>query len=234
MNIFKTIKLISIILLAYISTPLFSQQNSLKVGYVDIWKINMSYERVINENQSFQFNFAFLPAKNIPAFIIPDDAKEFNTNSDFSGFSILPEYRFYFSKKDSPRGFYLSTYLKYSKYTGSYTDVFEDAQYIGEGVYTSIGIGGQMGVQWIISDALTIDWYFLGIEMDVNSISLEFTSEADNVNYKKIKDTIEDQYAEISFLGSIKDLSSGDDYVKGKFNYFFPGLRTGFSIGYAF
>lgn len=227
-------RLATIIVLIYSSFSAISQQNVIKLGIVDLMKYNIGYERAVNEDQSFQINIAILPSKDVPDQLLPDDVKELNLDSKFSGYSILPEYRFYYSKKDSPRGFYLAPYLKYSKYTGTYIDNYSGANYQVEGNYSSVGLGLQLGVQWIISDAFTIDWYFAGFEIDRDAFSLEFTTDAENVNFEKVKSRIAEEYSDIPFIGSKLSVTSGDNFVKGKAGFIFPGLRTGFSIGFAF
>lgn len=226
----------SLILLFF--SPLKSQQNTIKLGLVDLFKINMSYERVVNSNQSLQLNYAFYRPRNLPSFLVPDEINDKNLKGNFFGYSIIPEYRFYFSKDESPRGFYVSAYLKYSNYTVNGSDIVSGEIYKVKGSFSSFGVGAQLGVQWIISDAFTIDWYLFGVEMDRDALSIKYTSESADSDLIEVKNTIETIYNSIPFVGStlkkLTGISTGNNYVKAKVPWFMPDIRAGFSIGYAF
>lgn len=212
----------------------FSQQNVVKFGIVDIVKLNFSYERVLYDNQSFGLNIAILPKKNIPNILLNDELIKLNTETELSGFSIIPEYRFYVGKNGAPRGFYLAPYFKFSKYSLIFLDEYNGEQLSVKGKYNSIGLGLQLGIQWIISEVFTIDWNFFGFEFDRNTISLEFTSDSDNIDFEALRDKINSDYSEIPIIGKRLIVDSGDNIVNGKASFLFPGIRSGISIGFAF
>ena len=212
----------------------FSQQNIVKFGIVDIVKLNLSYERVLNNNQSLGLNIAILRKINIPHLLLSDELIELNTETELSGYSIIPEYRFYTGKKGAPRGFYIAPYLKFSKYSLSFKDDYNGEQLEVTGGYNSLGLGVQLGVQWIISDVFTIDWNFLGFELDRNTISLEFTSDSDIIDFEALRNEINNDYSDIPIIGKRLIVDSGDDFVNGKASFLLGGIRSGISIGFAF
>jgi len=232
------IKTVFFLLIITFITPLRSQQNVIKAGLVDLFKINLGFERAINHNQSAQVNFAFYRPRNLPSFLIPDEIDDKNLKGRFFGYSIIPEYRFYFSPKESPRGFYIAPYLKYSNYSMTGTDIISNEFYKVKGTFSSLGIGAQLGAQWIVSDVFTIDWYFLGIEIDRDALSLKYTADSANPDFEKVRSTIETIYSSIPIVGSalkkLSHISTGNNSIKAKLPWFMPDIRAGLSIGYAF
>ena len=230
-------KVIPFVLLI-ISVPVFSQQNAIKIGLVDLLKINMSYERAINTNRSINVNFAFYRPRSLPGFLVPDEIDDKSLKGRFFAYAFIPEYRFYFSKKDAPRGFYLSTYLKYSNYSVKGSDIISGDLYNVKGSFYSLGLGAQLGAQWIISEAFTIDWYFLGVEFDRDVFAIKYSTDSENPDFETVKNTIEKIYSGIPILGSylrkLTGISTGSNYIRAKVPLYLPDIRTGLSIGYAF
>ncbi len=225
-------------ILLIFSLPIYSQQNAIKIGLVDLFKINLSYERAINTNQSINVNFAFYRPRSLPGFLVPDEIDDKSLEGRFFGYAIIPEYRFYFSKKDAPRGFYLSTYLKYSNYSVKGSDIISDDLYKVKGSFYSLGIGAQLGAQWIISDAFTIDWYFFGLEFDRDVFALKYSTDSENPDFQTVKNTIEAIYSGIPILGpylrKLTGISTRSNSIRAKVPLYLPDIRAGLSIGYAF
>lgn len=104
--------------------------------------INVSYERAINENGSFQLGFFYTGWSN-------DLTK-------FSGFGITPEYRFYLSDSPAPEGVYVAPFIRYQKFNISDKDVSDS-----EADFSAFGGGVVIGKQWVFKDKITLD-LFLG------------------------------------------------------------------------
>jgi len=229
------ITLIFTILLLCSATMIFSQKNVVKLGLggLALGNVNLSYERVLSENQSVALNIGFMPSRNIPEFILEaSDVPDFENS--ISGFSITPEYRFYTSKKNAPKGFYVAPYAKLSNYKFEFNETYDGITGVASGKYATIGVGAQLGVQWLISDRVSIDWYFLGLGVNRNSLSMKFESNSQEVNYASIADDIKTDLEDIPILGSRIEVTSGDDFVEAKAPFIFPALRSGISIGVAF
>ena len=225
-------------ILLIFSVPIYSQQNAIKIGLVDLLKINLSYERAINTNQSINVNFAFYRPRSLPSFLVPDEIDDKSLKGRFFGYAIIPEYRFYFSKKDAPRGFYLSTYLKYSNYSVKGSDIISGDLYTVKGSFYSLGLGAQLGAQWIISDAFTIDWYFFGLEFDRDVFALKYSTDSESPDFQTVKNTVEAIYSGIPILGpylrKLTGISTGSNSIRAKVPLYLPDIRAGLSIGYAF
>lgn len=95
-------------------------------------KATIGYERVLNSNGSFTFNLG-LPSGINPLDYAPNDPSEdlILSNGKLSGLLVMSGYRFNFSKKGAPLGFYIETYAKYESFNmdsdAEFTDNNNDA-----------------------------------------------------------------------------------------------------------
>lgn len=119
-------------------------QNVLKINILSpiVKTINLSYERALNENSSFQLGFFYTGWSN-------DLTK-------FSGFGITPEYRFYLSDTPAPAGVYVAPFVRYQKFNISDKDVSNS-----EADFSAFGGGVVIGKQWVFKEKITLD-LFLG------------------------------------------------------------------------
>ena len=101
--------------------------------------INLQYEKKLNSSSSFQFGF-FYTAVSVGS-------------TDFSGFGITPEYRFYLSNTEAPKGVYVAPFVRYQNFT--LTDG------IDKGTLSTFGGGLILGKQWLFKDRIALD-IFLG------------------------------------------------------------------------
>lgn len=155
-------KLILFITFILISAPSFAQEkkefdNSLKanpLGFlIRIGKIN--YEKKISESSSAQLG----------AFLINYSA----SGDSFSGFGLIPEYRFYIND-NAIDGFYLAPFLKYNNLTvksGGF-----------KGALNIYRIGAKAGMQWLFgrNDNFVVDLAF-GAKYSVFNLAVKFGSE---------------------------------------------------------
>ena len=99
----------------------------------------LKYERALNEDMSFQLGFFYTGYK-------VGDA-----GTEFSGFGITPEFRYYLSDTPAPNGTYLAPNVRYYRFT--LTDATTDS----EGTLTNISIGLNIGKQVVLKDLILID-----------------------------------------------------------------------------
>ena len=147
---------------------------------VGIKNFSLQYEYAFHKNMSCALQVGFMPSSGLPSSLTSADATGTLAALKFTGFSISPEFRFYPGKKEkkkAPRGFYLAPYLRYSTYTATTFFGF-DQEYPTNGTpptmqknhynldlavkYTGFGAGLMMGVQWLIKDRVSIDWWIIG------------------------------------------------------------------------
>lgn len=118
------------------------------------------YERVINEQMSFQLGASYT---NISSDWILDVR--------YKGYTITPEFRYYLSSTEAPRGFYAAPFVRYrrSDVTGNIT---RDGREIpANGKISAYGAGLMVGGQWIIGRHFSLD-AFVGPSLNARSIKV--------------------------------------------------------------
>jgi hypothetical protein len=226
-----------------------AQQNVAKIGVGSILNstINLEYERVLNDNSSVLGEIGI----GIPADI--GDAVFTATGVDgttaegitvtegkASSFYFVGEYRYY-TKGEGARGFYVAPYLKFSNYsfdiTGEYNNTASGISDIPAEINTNMfvaTIGAGIGYQWLINDKFAINWNIVGLGASLNTVNAEFSA-ADNDVFEEWESEVRAFLDEIP-SGSNIDLSSNNETrtIEGTGGFFFPNVRVGVSLGYAF
>ncbi len=100
---------------------------------------NVQYEKTVKSDQSFQLGFFYTGYST--------------GGTDFSGFGLTPEYRFYLSDTDAPAGVYLAPFIRYQSFT--LTDGGN------KGTLSLFGGGVIIGKQWIFKEHIALD-IFIG------------------------------------------------------------------------
>src|SRR5262245_24126841 len=82
-------------------------KHNIKLNVLALIPVNISIqdEYTLNDNSSVCLGVSYLPERNILTNGVPEERKTEIEDLSFSGFSITPEYRYYFSGKN-PKGFY--------------------------------------------------------------------------------------------------------------------------------
>jgi len=229
MNLLK--KSLILTLLISFSTVSFAQENVVKLRPGKLLSANLAlaYERVIKESQSVNLAVEYQIPRSIP-----NGMPIGNNSSDsrYTGFATFAEYRFYTSDV-APSGFYIAPYLKFKTFSFSDSGEYEGVKATLDGSLITFGVGGQMGYQWIISDAFSIDWYFLGMSVDRHSLKAKYSAN-DGTDFDELKTDIEEELLDFPVIGNKISLTSGADFVSMKLPFFFPAFRGGVTVGYAF
>ncbi|NQU54964.1 MAG: hypothetical protein HQ522_20790 [Bacteroidetes bacterium] len=203
-------------------------------------KGTLGYERVINENGSITFNLG-LPTGMDPLKYIPEEDDINYLDGKLDGLLLMPGYRFNFSKKNAPIGFFIEPYLKYESFGANITGEFIDddnERYLADldGKFSGIGGGFQLGFQFLIGDVVSIEWSLIGFEVKSANAEFTYTDLDGNVNMDDAYDFVVDIIPpDTPLIGDNMTYEKGSDYVKAKAsNVIIPGLRSAFSIGVAF
>lgn len=217
-----------------------AQENVLKVDLFSsaFGNYNLSYERVVNKTQAFNLNLSLMPEQDLFKF----GARAFDTYSEIeianqiSGYSVSPEYRFYFGKNNpnSPRGFYLAPYIRASDYKIMLHDTFEDHNTQVDVDLFTTGFGVQLGAHWIFSDTYSLDLQFFGTGVDRHHLKLDYSTKEQGVNFKRYGASVEENNADLIFFGSRMKTDTGDDYIKATSTTFLPAGRGRLTFGIAF
>jgi hypothetical protein len=158
--------------------------------------------------------------------------------------SFLAGYRMYFSKKRF-NGIYFEPYFKYVHHTsegsGQGTVGMRNITLDFTNNYNGFGLGGQMGVQFLVRKRFVIDLFLLGPE--INASKNNFT--AREVSNSLPWTTGEASDAEASIHEFINQfpfirnrtntmVDAASKTVTADFKGALPGIRSGFSIGFTF
>lgn len=157
--------------------------------------------------------------------------------------SVLVGYRHYLSKK-TLSGLYVEPYIKYVHHTGdgygNGTLDDEPVVFHFTNTYNGMGIGTQLGAQFIISKRVVIDLFFLGPEINTatNHFKAIETTQAipwTNIQASEAEDNIRDFVDQFPIIGNkvaIK-VNQNQRTVSADFKGLLPGFRAGISLGVA-
>ena len=138
-----------------LSSSVFAQKkNALKVNiFSPIVKTgSFFYERALSDGASAQLGFFYTGYKI--------------SDTKLSGFGITPEFRFYPSKKEDMKGFYLAPFVRYQNFS-----LTQDAT-ASKGTFTSFGGGVLIGGQFLFGDIVTLD-IFIGPKYSSGSTKVD-------------------------------------------------------------
>src|SRR5436853_7266005 len=93
-------------------------KNTIKLNVLALLAVNISIqdEYTLNGNSGLCLGVSYLPERKIITNGVPADRETEIKDLSFSGFSITPEYRYYF-KGNGPKGLYLAGYFRYAQYS---------------------------------------------------------------------------------------------------------------------
>ncbi|HET7896552.1 MAG TPA: hypothetical protein VFL47_02755 [Flavisolibacter sp.] len=181
-----------------------------------------------------------LPVSAHHSFTYDDKDANFN----FKATSFLAGYRTYLSKKHL-QGLYYEPYFKYvhhtSEGTGSGALSSRKAVFNFTNDYNGVGLGFQLGAQFLIGKHVVVDLFFLGPE--INSASNTFKAiEVSNTipwtdaDMKDVEIQIREFINQFPFIRNRTSVmvDRENKLVVADFKGAIPGIRTGISIGFAF
>jgi hypothetical protein len=159
-------------------------------------------------------------------------------------FSAMAGYRVYLGQGNM-HGLYFEPYVKYLKNNASFvTDADIDGSsrdFAVTSEYTGVGVGAQLGAQFLIGNHFTVDFYFLGPEANSakhNIFMQELGSGApwDAQESADAEDELNDTFKDVPLIGKkLKiDVNADQRSVSSEYKGFLPGFRFGLSFGYRF
>ncbi|MEL6589967.1 MAG: DUF3575 domain-containing protein [Bacteroidota bacterium] len=233
-------------LLLLMGGALQAQDNivKLRLGQLGAGKAEVTYERVVSDNQSLAISVGFRIPRTVPLDNISSDTlfTSASGNSRFNGFSITPEYRFYLGSEGAPYKFYIGPYLRYRRWGYELTTnvVYEDNGSLEDldvsidGSWSAFGGGVTMGVQWLINDVVSIDWNIVGLGLMYNSIAFTGTTPDPDADWAQVVNELDEAFGEAPVLGNRFEVTEDGASASGRFGFAFPGLRSNISLGIAF
>ena len=219
-------------------TPVISdRRNIVKLNLPNLafGNITLNYERILSARNSVALNVGFIRPQQ-PIGVLSD---AFNTDEtistpEFSGITATGEYRFYSRKKGAGRGFYFAPYARYASHKLDFDATIEDNFSNVSTQLSAIGLGGQIGVQWLIKDRIAIDWGILGLAAQWYTLKATYKSPlGEDLNFDEIRADLEAEI-ESSPLTNKLEFTNTDDSLEAKMPFLFGGARTYLSVGYKF
>ena len=204
----------------------------------------LEYEYMLNEKNAVEFGIG-IPIQRafVNKFGMDWSEDENISNDDLGIFSLRAAYRHYTGKSGLPKGFYIAPYIRYQGISASADNRRTVDEDFGSFTYDenydvkihNMGAGLQLGYQFLISETITLDLFFFGLEAGMGNVDANiYISEQDQVDdiYNDVMDVINDLP---SMWGDKIDVSAGNNNVsiKGN-NIIYPMYRGGISLGIAF
>lgn len=202
-------------------------------------------------NASLQAEYNFGGRNSLTANIgLPVNVKHNLTFDDkkvgfnMKAMSFMAGYRTYFSKKHL-RGLYYEPFFKYvnhtSEGTGTGTLNGRTTLFSFTNNYSAAGVGIQLGAQFFIGNRFVIDLFFLGPEINSASNTLKAsdignTNDWSNVDARDAERHLRTFINQFPFIRNRTTVMVDQEMkrVRANFKGALPGVRTGFSIGFAF
>ncbi|HVK98049.1 MAG TPA: hypothetical protein VM368_09530 [Flavisolibacter sp.] len=163
---------------------------------------------------------------------------------DMKATSFLAGYRTYLSRKRLA-GLYLEPFFKYVHHTsegeGTGTLDNQPVTFDFSNEYNAVGVGLQLGAQFLISKRIVIDLFFLGPEINsaqntLRAIERSTVLQWNAVEAKEAEDNIREFINQFPFIRNKTNVmvDQNNRTVTADFKGALPGFRAGISLGLAF
>lgn len=237
----------------FVSTAAFSQENKtetppFKSSVAIKWnpeslafgKLSLGTEINLKHKKSLTL-YAGIPMERKYTFKLDDADRDINLKTT----SAMAGYRMYMGKK-SMTGFYFEPYVKYVSNKAeipNYTTTINsrNATFRMNSDYTGVGVGAQLGVQFMIAKLVTFDLFILGPEANSSKETMTFTEISNSIPWTMIdandaKRELQEAVEDIPIIGKKIEITvdQANKTVRGSYKGFLPGLRAGLSVGIRF
>lgn len=222
------------------------EQNAFKSSYALKWnpsgiyfgKLALQGEYNFKMKKSFTLNVGVPMSKSISVKMDDKDR-----NLDIKTFSLMGGYRMYLGKK-TMTGIYFEPYLKYVKNDASAIISGDldgsEVDFLTSSSYSATGVGGQLGVQFMIAKRVTFDFFFLGPEANSTKHKVtmkDLTSSSwDSNDAADAEKEINDNIGDVPVIGKKLKVTvdANNKIVSSEYKGFLPGVRFGLSLGFHF
>jgi hypothetical protein len=202
-------------------------------------KISLSGEYNFKKKRSVTF-YIGVPVETSSRWNIEDEKRTITMKT----FSLMGGYRMYLGK-GAMRGLYFEPYLKYLGNKGSFTYVdtesIDSTTYLLSSDLNGVGVGAQLGVQFLIAKRVTLDFFFLGPEANLSRWDIALQDQGnyswdalDAAEAKDIMDDIVDDLPGMISNHVETSVNASSKTVSAKYDGILPGIRFGISLGVRF
>ena len=202
-------------------------------------KITVGGEYNMNLKKSFTLTLG-IPYNQATTYSLDGDKQTITQKT----FSAMAGYRMYLGRGNM-HGAYFEPYVKYLKNNASFTTSADldgsSRDFAVSSEYSAVGVGAQLGAQFLIGNHFTIDFYFLGPEANSskhNILMQELGSGAawDAKESEDAEKELNNTFKDVPLVGKKLAISVDNNQrsVSSAFKGFLPGFRFGLSFGYRF
>ncbi|MEM1122353.1 MAG: hypothetical protein AAGJ18_18040 [Bacteroidota bacterium] len=218
-------------------TPALSDRRNLvklNLPNLSFGNITLNYERLLSARNSVSLHLGYIRPQT-PISVLNDafEVEDELDPAEFSGITATAEYRIYGKKKGAGRGFYIAPYARYANHKLAFNTTIDDNFTNASTQLSTIGIGGQVGAQWLIKDRVVIDWGILGLAAQWYTFKSTFTAVDSEIDFDEIRAELEAEFDD-SIIGNKLEFSNTDESLSAKMPFLFGGARAYFSVGYKF
>jgi hypothetical protein len=240
-------KLALVTLISFLSLPVFSQdeintkieKNQVNFYATDIINglYTFSYERAIGKHTSVNLGLGYKTEEGLVVLSGIDRAQLKTNDITYSGFKIVPEFRYYLNESINGAmlsGFYFGAYLKYSSFKSDLIGTFIDSEdesfdiaYEGDIDVTSVGL--MIGYKLPVGKHFFVDFLIAGPGTGSYKFKLENRIPPPDEFYDVLNQALEDY--------SLFDIINADFEFKDRklnSNFSVASFRYGISVGYSF
>jgi len=253
-------KLVILLMLGFITSNLYAQissndlyfrRNAVKVNLFSFAfrSVSLQYERGLNEKMSVSLGIRLMPKGALPlqtsirnAMDIEEDDTanagiDFVNNAQISNWAVTPEFRYYLGKKPLS-GFYIAPFLRVGGYGIDWHYEYERNDGTEKSIHlkgrsTAFSAGILLGAQWHLNSHILLDWWIFGPQYGNYNVKLEAVSDFSDLTDAEKQD-LETTIEGIGYNGKNFEATVTNTNMKASNKLGFPGLRTGFCIGYTF
>lgn len=196
-----------------------------------------SYERAIGKHTSVNLGFGYKTEQGLIALSGIDTDQLKTNNLTYSGFKIVPEFRYYLHESVNGAmlsGFYFGAYLKYSDFKSDLIGTFINSEgesfniaYRGEIDVTSVGL--MIGYKLPVAKHFFIDFLIAGPGSGSYKFKLDNSIPPPDEFYDVLNEALEN-YSLFDLINA--DFEFKDNNLRSNFSVI--SFRYGISIGYSF
>jgi hypothetical protein len=166
------------------SVPVYRNAVKLNVIGLALHNVSLFYERSLNDHWTLQAGTGYRWGGGLPKVFGMGDLIVSSKTTGLRGYHISPELRYYFNFcecESSPSGLYTGLYTRYTKYYGDLNfHYWTDTEYADAAVasnFSEMGVGIQIGYQFIFKKRFSVDFMFAGPRLSTYRLKCSIDSD---------------------------------------------------------
>jgi hypothetical protein len=200
----------------------------------------VQYERAIAKKTTLALNVRVMPQSTLPfknSFrdaISDQNTKDQVDNFKTGNFALMPELRFYLSKRGAFHGFYIAPFFSYAHYTADLPYNYDD-----NGVNKTIPLSGNIntisgglmfGAQWSLSKTVYLDWWIFGPHYGSCNGSISGQKSLSSSEQASLKSDLDNLDIPLAKISSTVNANGATVNFSGPW----AGIRSGLALGIRF